>query len=105
MKKVIEVFFLALIILSCSHKELGNDSVQATIKFDVKIINKITKNLIKIDSSNIIEKTLSPAEIGIRADSIYVSLCKKFPENRKFFTKNFDQFLNELDSLNSIHAK
>ncbi|MCV3443230.1 zinc ABC transporter substrate-binding protein [Campylobacter sp. IFREMER_LSEM_CL1097] len=45
---------------------------------------------------------LDPILVKIQAQNIYKALSQTFPQNKDFYAKNLENFLKELDDLNSI---
>ncbi|MCV3508338.1 zinc ABC transporter substrate-binding protein [Campylobacter sp. CNRCH_2016_3089] len=45
---------------------------------------------------------LDPVLVKIQAQNIYKALSQTFPQNKDFYAKNLDDFLKELDDLNSV---
>ncbi|EGK8036352.1 zinc ABC transporter solute-binding protein [Campylobacter lari] len=45
---------------------------------------------------------LDPILVKIQAQNIYKALSQTFPQNKDFYAKNLENFLKELDDLNSV---
>ncbi|HEC1756338.1 TPA: zinc ABC transporter substrate-binding protein [Campylobacter lari] len=45
---------------------------------------------------------LDPVLVKIQAQNIYKALSQTFPQNKDFYVKNLENFLKELDDLNSV---
>ncbi|EAJ5677823.1 zinc ABC transporter substrate-binding protein [Campylobacter sp. IFREMER_LSEM_CL1846] len=45
---------------------------------------------------------LDPVLVKIQAQNIYKALSQTFPQNKDFYAKNLENFLKELDDLNSV---
>ncbi|EAI8623894.1 zinc ABC transporter substrate-binding protein [Campylobacter lari] len=45
---------------------------------------------------------LDPVLVKIQAQNIYKALSQTFPQNKDFYAKNLENFLKELDGLNSV---